>query len=318
MPISNSRLILATTAALATAGLTIAPTASAESTTQPFGSQGKLTNGDVVQGWTISDLKPSSDTISHQPVGTLWEATATDQAIEGSATPIVSNLNARASNGDTYRVLFQVPTSQGVNPATLGEGDKTSGKVYFDVTGPSPDSVVYIAGGEDLLTWVGAPAGASEAASPSPRTYQGTPSPARAPAATAATPAATAGTPAAAAGTPLPAGSAGTPLPAGSTGTPATAGTPAAAAGTPLPAGSAGTPLPAGSAGTPLPAGSAGTPVPASAPAGSAGTPAAPAALAPAPAGSQGTPAEGAPTPAGETPPTVVLIPGQQPATTTG
>jgi Domain of unknown function (DUF1942) len=30
-----------------------------------------------VQGWTITDLKPSSDSIPYAPQGTLWEATAT-------------------------------------------------------------------------------------------------------------------------------------------------------------------------------------------------------------------------------------------------
>jgi hypothetical protein len=33
------------------------------------------------------------------------------------------------------------------------EGEKTSGEVYFDVTGDATDSVVYNAGGDDLLVW---------------------------------------------------------------------------------------------------------------------------------------------------------------------
>ena len=43
----------------------------------------------------------------------------------------MSNLNARARNGDTYRVLFTVATPQGVNPSTLAQGEKTTGKIYF-------------------------------------------------------------------------------------------------------------------------------------------------------------------------------------------
>ena len=86
--------------------------------------------------------------------GTLWEATATDEALQGAVTPIVSNLNARATDGGTYRALFQVATPEGVNPSTLPPGQKTTGKVYFDVTGENPDSVVYNAGGRDLLVWV--------------------------------------------------------------------------------------------------------------------------------------------------------------------
>ena len=134
--------ITATTTVLATAatvGIIGAPLASAEDvTTTTVGSQNKLTDGDVVQGWTISDLRPSSDAIPYPVAGALWEATATDEAIQGAATPIVSNLNARTGNGQTYRVLFGVATPQGVNPATIGQGDKTTGKVYFDVTGDAP------------------------------------------------------------------------------------------------------------------------------------------------------------------------------------
>ena len=93
------------------------------------------------------------------------QATATDEAIQGAATPIVSNLNARARSGETYRVLFGAASPQGVNPATLGQGQKTTGKVDFDVTGEAPDAVVYSAGGQDLLGWV--------QAAPAPRS-QGT------------------------------------------------------------------------------------------------------------------------------------------------
>jgi len=119
-----------------------------------LGERGVLNNNGVVQGWTITDLRPSTDTIPYQVQGTLWEATATDEAIHGAVTPIVSNLNARAGDGPTYRALFFVATPQGVNPATLPEGQKTTGKVYFDVTGPAPDRVVYNDGVEDLLVWV--------------------------------------------------------------------------------------------------------------------------------------------------------------------
>jgi hypothetical protein len=146
--------LLAAAATVATAGLIAAPLSSAEDvTTTTVGSEAKLIDGNVIQGWTISDLRPSSDVIPYPVAGTLWEATATDEALQGSATPIVSNLNARARSGETYRVLFGVATPQGVNPATLAQGQKTTGKVYFDVTGDAPDAVVYSAGGQDLLAW---------------------------------------------------------------------------------------------------------------------------------------------------------------------
>nr|MCH9760712.1 MPT63 family protein [Actinomycetes bacterium] len=106
-----------------------------------------------------SGLRPSSDTIPYPVQGQLWEATATDTAIQGEVTPVVANFNARANDGQTYRVLWEVATPQGVNPTTLAEGEQTSGKIYFDVTGPAPDSVVYRgAEGSDLAVWVIQPA----------------------------------------------------------------------------------------------------------------------------------------------------------------
>ena len=134
MKITNISAAMAA-AAIAAAGIIgAAPFAFADDsavTTAALGSQAKLDNGNVVQGWTVTDLKPSTDTIPYQVHGTLWEVTATNEALQGSVTPIVSNFNARAADGENYRALFQVATAQGVNPATIGQGEKTSGKVYF-------------------------------------------------------------------------------------------------------------------------------------------------------------------------------------------
>ncbi len=271
--------LAATVAASGAVGIG-APIAFAETSTQTIGSEGKLVDGDVIQAWTISNLKPSTDVIPYQVSGTLWEATATDQAIQGAATPIVSNINARAQSGQTYRALFGVATAQGVNPATLGQGQETTGKVYFDVTGDKPDTVVYNAGGQDLLVWVQPPPSVPrsgtgtrstpyyEPASPATPAPATTTTPAPAPAAAESTAAPTT-TPV----TPAPVGSQGTPLPAGSE-------------GTPLPVGSQGTPLAPGSEGTPVPVTPEGAPRPASveevaAPEVSHGTPLAPATATP-------------------------------------
>jgi uncharacterized protein DUF1942 len=216
----------------------------------PLGTQVELVNGDVVQGWTIRDLKPTADAIPYAVSGTLWEATASDTAIHGSAIPVVSNLNARARNGDTYPVLFGVATPQGVNPATLGQGQTTAGKVYFDVTGSAPDSVTYSAGGSDLIVWVQAP---PAPAATRPGSSQGShPAPAPPPGGTAAagpSAAPTANGVPAAAGQGAPILPPGTAVP-GSVGTPLPVGTPSA----PLPTGVAPAPSTgAGSVGTPLP-----------------------------------------------------------------
>jgi len=247
-----------------------------------IGQSAELVDGNLVQSWIITDLGPSSDVIPYVPQGTLWEATATNEAVQGSIQPIVSNLNARSADGENYRVLFGVATSQGVNPAALAQGEKTSGKLYFDVTGADPDSVVYNAGGQDLVIWAPAPpaspaSGGSGSWSP-PAT--GGDQSAPAPAETAPAPA------------------------TGSTGTPITEGMP----GTEAPeAGSSGTPITEGEPMTPAPeAGSSGTPI-------TEGTPTTPApgAAAPAPeGGSAGTPVEGsAGTPMVEAVPTTTEVP---------
>lgn len=264
-------------AAIAAAGAITAysaPSAIAEEqnavNTTHLGSQAQLVDGNVVQGWTVTGLKVSTDTIPYQPQGTLWEATATDQAIQGSAIPIVSNFNARARDGQTYRALFGVATAQGVNPATLAPGQQTSGKIYFDVTGSAPDSVVYATNASDLIVWVTpppAPSTGGSAAASGTRTYR---APASTSPSTSSTETSTTETPAA------PAGAEAT--------TPVPTSVPAGSQGTPLPEGTAETaPVPAGSQGTPLPPGEPGlTP---------AGVQEAPAAVAPAPAAEGAVPA---------------------------
>lgn len=303
MKITKALAAAAAVAAAGSVGFIGTPIASADDlTTTTIGNEAKLTNGNVVQGWTISDLKTSTDQIPYPVAGTLWEATATDQAIEGTVTPIVSNLNARAKSGETYRVLFGVATPQGVNPATLPQGGKTTGKVYFDVVGDTPDSVVYNSGGNDLLVWVQPPpqlptqrGGGSYSSTPATPLTPATPGAVPgAPVGAEATPAPGAAVlPAGSAGTPIPAGSQGTPLAPGSQGTPVPGATPIATPtgveGAPQPASVQEGTAPTGSQGTPLPAGTPATAAPAA-----AGTPAVAGAPAtPAPAGA---PASAAPT----------------------
>jgi hypothetical protein len=63
--------------------------------------------------------------------------------------------NARAPSGQAYRVLANAWTPQGVSSAALPPGGRSTGKIYFDVVGDAPNSVVYNDGGQDLLVWVG-------------------------------------------------------------------------------------------------------------------------------------------------------------------
>lgn len=282
MKIATSKNLMVAAAA-ASVSVLYAPAAIADdSVNHSLGSAAELTNGDVVQAWTVSDLKPSSDAIPYPVAGTLWEATATDHAVRGTVTPIVSNLNARARSGQTYRVLFGVATPQGVNPSTLPQGQKTTGKVYFDVTGDAPDSVLYNAGGPDLVVWVQPPPAPPRSSSTGTGSYTSpgsgaataaptgsapaSPTPTLAPAATPAD-ADSPGAPpqAGSQGTPSPPVSQGTPLPADSQGTPstpapATPGAPTTTAVTPAPAAAEQTPAPSGadSSGTPVTHGGAG------------------------------------------------------------
>lgn len=162
----RAALVTALVAALTALG---APTAVADDDATiytPLGSQAELVTGGAVQGWTISDLKPAADAIPHPVAGTLWEATAGVVAIQGTVTPVVADLYARTRSGWTYRVLLGAATAEGINPATLTQGQTTTGKIYFDITGEGPDSVVYHADGRDVAVWVQPPPGAPTASTP--------------------------------------------------------------------------------------------------------------------------------------------------------
>ncbi|MET0474586.1 MAG: DUF1942 domain-containing protein, partial [Mycobacterium sp.] len=110
-------------------------------------------------GYTIKDLKPSRDAVPYSVAGRLYEANVTTNAVVGTVTPQVINFIARGPSGTDYRALSNVSTLSG---APLGPGAMASGKLYFDVVGENPDSVIYNADTQDLLGWVG-PQGISPA-----------------------------------------------------------------------------------------------------------------------------------------------------------
>ena len=142
---------------MATIAVTSAPIAtSAYPTNGKLGSELTMTDtvGQVVLGWTVSDLKSSADTIPGYPVaGQLWEATATVKSVRGPVTPAISQFNARTANGIDYRVLWQAATPNTISGATIPDGAQSTGKIYFDVTGPKPTTVAMNNGMEDLLVW---------------------------------------------------------------------------------------------------------------------------------------------------------------------
>ncbi|KZS54801.1 immunogenic protein MPB63 [Mycobacterium kansasii] len=145
------------TLVVATAGVTSASTASAA-----YPMVGKLgteltmtdTVGQVVLTWKVSNLQPSSDeTPGYQVAGKLWEATATVKAIRGSVTPAISQFNAVAPDQAAYRVLWFVSSPSNISGATIPEAAQSTGKIHFDVTGPSPTTVTMNNGMEDLMIW---------------------------------------------------------------------------------------------------------------------------------------------------------------------
>jgi Domain of unknown function (DUF1942) len=126
--------------------------ASAANNIKPFGVQVTLDDyvtGAPITGYTVNSLSPSSDPVA----GRLYEAMVTVDAVGGPVVPLIPLFNARAESGQNYRVL-DVFTPQGLSGGALPPGASSTGKLYFDVVGDVPNSVVYNDGVEDLLVWV--------------------------------------------------------------------------------------------------------------------------------------------------------------------
>ena len=124
--------------------------ASAANNIKPFGQQETLNDygtGAPMIGYTVMGLSPSSDAVPHN--GRLYAATVTVEGLGGWATPLVPLFNARAESGQNYRVIGGRHARQRRRVA------QTTGTLYFDVVGDTPNSVVYNDGVQDLLVWVG-------------------------------------------------------------------------------------------------------------------------------------------------------------------
>ena len=114
--------------------------ASAANNIKPFGQPETFNN----ITYTVTGLSPSSDAVPHS--GQLYEATVT---VDGGGIPIAPAFNARAESGANYRYI----------------GGGAPGKLYFDVVGDAPNSVVYNDGVQDLLVWISGQPEASMAGS---------------------------------------------------------------------------------------------------------------------------------------------------------
>ena len=105
------------------------PTTSPPSPPPRSVSRPKLANGDVVQAWTVTGLKPSTDEIPYAPQGTLWgRPPATNEALLGlGPADRVEPQRPRRRRPDVPGAV-RVATPQGVNPSALAEGQKTSAR----------------------------------------------------------------------------------------------------------------------------------------------------------------------------------------------
>jgi len=138
-------------------GIMGAAPAGADAASAGYGSPQSVTDVDVVTSYTVWQPQPSSDVINVPIVGKLYESKVLVAAVEGAATPSIPFFNARSGN-DNYRVLWQAYAPNGLSGATLPQGANASGKIYFDVTGAAPTSVVYNDAVQDRLRWGGSSA----------------------------------------------------------------------------------------------------------------------------------------------------------------
>ena len=125
--------VAATAITLSFAAVTAAP-AGAATNIKEFGTPESFKDayGNPMITYTVQGLRPSSDAVFHN--GRLYEA---DVTYEGGI-PLAAMFNARAQSGQNYRII----------------GGGIPGKIYFDVVGDTPNSVVYSDGVQDLLVWV--------------------------------------------------------------------------------------------------------------------------------------------------------------------
>jgi len=126
-------VVAATAIAFSFGAVTAAP-AGAANNIKTFGTPESLNDvyGNPMITYTVEGLRKSSDAVPHN--GRLYEAMVTNDG----GVPIAALFNARAESGQNYRII----------------GGGIPGKIYFDVVGDTPNSVVYNDGVQDLLVWV--------------------------------------------------------------------------------------------------------------------------------------------------------------------
>ena len=131
--------------------VTVAP-ASATDNIKTFGEQERISYipGVPVIGYTVTNFRPSSAPVPHN--GKLYEATLNVVAFGAAVDPKIQGFMVRAESGDGDPVLLNAPG--GISGAQLAPGGSATGKLFFDVIGDTPNSVVWNDGTRDILAWV--------------------------------------------------------------------------------------------------------------------------------------------------------------------
>ena len=120
-------------------GAATVPSAWATDNIRTFGEQETLNgpNGLPYIGYTVKRLAPSNDPVPHN--GTLYAASLMVDGFGTGTPPMIERFGARAQSGDFYPAIW---------------GASNMGKLYFDVVGEVPNSVVWNDGTRDILAWV--------------------------------------------------------------------------------------------------------------------------------------------------------------------
>ncbi|WAJ46885.1 MPT63 family protein [Mycobacterium sp. Aquia_216] len=151
---STTTTVKAALSAVGIAGASLFTAGPAGADVQGFGATEQAIDGPLITEYTVSDMRPSDATIpGFQPAGQLYQADVTAKSDAGTVQPHIARFMARAFNGTVYQVVNNGPVPNGLDPGPIDQGQRTTGELYFDVTGQQPVGVVYTDGADDFLVW---------------------------------------------------------------------------------------------------------------------------------------------------------------------
>jgi Domain of unknown function (DUF1942) len=157
--ISRAAAVVGTVAVTVSMGMAGASGAPATIGSAAFGSPQVVDDGTAAIAYTVHDLSPSGSDALSVPLtgdvplaGDLWQATTSVAPVRGAAVPSMNFFNARTADGQNYRVLVQT-LAPDVGTSPMDQSVTSTGRIYFDVTGPEPTEVVYDDGQHSPMVW---------------------------------------------------------------------------------------------------------------------------------------------------------------------